>query len=64
MSVYEQIRKIRLEAGLSQYDLADRIKILNQSQISKIEKGARKLHAEELTPMAKALGVDASKLLE
>lgn len=64
MSICEQIRKIRSENGLSQYDLADRIKTLNQSQISKIEKGTRHLRAEELGPMAKALGVDASKLLE
>lgn len=64
MSICEQIRKARLDAGLSQYDLANKIKDLNQSQISKIENGIRKLKAEEIVPLAHALKVDASKFLE
>ncbi len=64
MSICEQIRKARLDAGLSQYDLANKIKDLNQSQISKIENGTRKLKAEEIVPLAHALKVDTSKFLE
>lgn len=45
-----------MELGLSQYELAERVKTLNQSQISKIESGSKKsISVENLTEIAKAL---------
>jgi len=53
----KHIRNIRQTQKVSQTELAERIEYLNQSQISKIEKGDRKATAEDLIQIAKALGV-------
>ena len=62
MSIAANIRAARISAGLSQQDLARRLG-LNQSQVSRIERGMRKVAAEELSEIAKSLGVTASDLL-
>lgn len=62
--VYEKIRQKRIELGISQYELAIRTEILNQSQISKIEAGNRILKVRDLMVLAKALKVPVNELTE
>lgn len=59
----EEIRKARNAAGISQYELAKKVGNLNQSQIAKIERGARRITTDDLIRIARALQVDASELL-
>ena len=62
MSINQRIADLRKERGLSQYDLADKLKSLNQSQLSKIENGNRKIYVQDLTEIAKALDVDVMEI--
>ncbi|MEG0830467.1 MAG: helix-turn-helix transcriptional regulator [Anaerovoracaceae bacterium] len=64
MPLNERIKRRREEIGLSQYALANRLKILNQSQISKIESGERGISAKDLILLSKALNVPISELLD
>lgn len=59
----ERIKLIRKEKGISQYQLAEKIQVLNQSQISKMENQSRKITAEELMLVAEALGVSAEDFM-
>lgn len=63
MALHEKIRLVRKQVGLSQYELADRVKLLNQSQISKIETGGRTISAEDLILLSNALGLPVQDLL-
>lgn len=63
MKVGYGIKEIRENLGVSQYELAKAIKILNQSQISKIENGKRGLKADELMAISKALKISITKLI-
>ena len=51
------LRTVRLEAGVSQRDLAAKLG-LPQSFVSKIERGERQLQALELIEICKEIGVD------
>ena len=62
MSINQRIADLRKERGLSQYDLAEKLKSLNQSQLSKIENGNRKIYVQDLTEIAKALDVDVMEI--
>ena len=65
MSVGEKIRQIRIKQKISQYELAYKTKSkLNQSQISKIEKGSRKVTDKDLFIFAKALAVPVEELIK
>lgn len=64
MTLNENIRRIRESQGISQRDFANKIKILNQSQISKIEKGTRKVSATELAVMARSLNVSLDSFIK
>lgn len=55
MEVYEKLRDARKKKGLSQYELADRTKILNQSQISKIENGERRITISDIKVLSSAM---------
>lgn len=59
----KSIRNIRQNHKVSQSELAERLKYLNQSQISKIEKGDRKATAEDLIQIAKALDVTVEDIV-
>lgn len=59
----EALRSRRLEAGLSQEELADRCG-LDRTYISGIERGRRNVGLRNLGSIAKALGVTVSELLE
>lgn len=63
MQLGQQIRKLRQNKKISQQELADKIKYLNQSQVSKIEKGNRKVTALDLAEFSKALGVTVDELV-
>lgn len=59
----KKIREVRQRQGVSQSQLAERLKYLNQSQISKIEKGDRKATAQDLIEIAKALEVSVEDIV-
>jgi len=63
MDINEKIKQKRLECKLSQYNFAKKTKKLNQSQISKIEQGNRKITTEDLISIANALGVTVNELI-
>ncbi len=50
------IMALRVRADISQEELGDKVG-LSQSQVSRIEKGRRKVTADELIGFSKALGV-------
>jgi transcriptional regulator with XRE-family HTH domain len=56
------LREARLEARLTQQQLADRLK-RSDNFISYVERGERMLNVLEFIEYAKALGVDPQKLL-
>lgn len=57
------IRYYRLQAGLSQAELADAIGT-QQAEISRIESGAQDVSAKRLKRIAAALGIECSVLLD
>jgi len=63
MEVGLRIKEIREKNQISQIELAKKIKILNQSQICKIENGNRELKVEELVDVAKALNVMVTEII-
>ena len=56
------IKKFRKERKMSQKKLAELTKVLNQSQISKIELGKRTVKEEEVLIFAKTFKVPIAKL--
>jgi transcriptional regulator with XRE-family HTH domain len=59
----ERVKKVRLELGLSQEDLAEQAD-LHRNYISQIECGRRNLSLLNILKIARALKVPASKLIE
>lgn len=59
----ERVKKVRLELGLSQEDLAEQAD-LHRNYISQIECGRRNLSLLNIIKLARALKVPASKLIE
>lgn len=59
----ELLRNIRSEKGISQVDLARRLKV-PQSFVSKYESGERRLDVIELRSICLALGVSLQSFLE
>lgn len=58
-----RIKQIRIARNLSQYDLAKKSNYLRQSQISKIEKGIRKVSVRDLIEFAQILEVSVEEIL-
>ncbi len=56
------IKKFRKERKMSQKKLAELTKVLNQSQISKIELGKRTVKEEEVLIFARTFKVPIAKL--
>lgn len=56
------LRRLRLAAGLSQEDLAERAG-LHRTYVSSVERGNRNLTLESIYSLAAALGCDARDLL-
>lgn len=63
MQVGLRIKMIRESNNISQEKLARKIKILNQSQICKIENGQRALKAIELAKIADVLNVPITEIM-
>ncbi|TPG86842.1 XRE family transcriptional regulator [Brevibacillus laterosporus] len=61
--VYKRIRYFRKKIRMSQYELSKLVG-LEQTLISRIERGLRKVTAEELLLFSNALGVSVSDLYE
>ena len=62
MTVYEKIRQLREEQGLSQQDLADKMGYKSRSAINKIELGLRDISQSKVIAFAEALGVSPAYL--
>ncbi|MBI5077948.1 MAG: helix-turn-helix transcriptional regulator [Candidatus Yonathbacteria bacterium] len=58
----EQLRKIRLEKGMSQGDIAKKLGV-HRSYVSGVERGIRNPTVKNLERLADALGVDPRNLL-
>jgi transcriptional regulator with XRE-family HTH domain len=56
------LREARERSGMSQVDLAERLR-RPQSWVSKIEIGERRLDLEELRQVCEAIGTDMAKLV-
>lgn len=63
MTVGENIRKRRLDLGLSQQNLADALGFKTRSSIAKIEKNASKLSHEKLLTLSNVLKTTVDYLL-
>lgn len=61
--VGENVRKLRLEAGLSQEQLAEHAG-LHRTYIGSVERGERNISLINIVKIAKALAVDVSALFE
>lgn len=57
----EYIKRLRLEKGLNQTELAAKIK-LDSGGLSKVENGKKQLNEERLELLSKALGVSKSEI--
>lgn len=58
----DTIKKLRIQQGLSQDELAERVHVVRQT-ISKWERGTSVPDADSLMALARALGVSAAELL-
>lgn len=63
MKPYEKLKKIRIEKGLTTYELSE-ITGIPQSTISKIENGKRKLDSDFLDLLSKALNVSVNTFFD
>ncbi|WP_326551532.1 helix-turn-helix domain-containing protein [Micromonospora sp. NBC_01813] len=59
----EQVRQVRLSAGMSQQELADSVG-LDRTMLAKIEAGNRRLDGVELARLSRALNVSMEYLIE
>ncbi len=60
--LYDNIRKLRLERGMSQEELAEKLYVVRQT-VSKWEKGLSVPDADMLVKLSEVLGVSVSELL-
>lgn len=58
----DTIKKLRIQQGLSQDELAERVHVVRQT-VSKWERGTSVPDADSLVALARALGVSAAELL-
>ena len=61
-SVGERVRELRIKENLSQEELSERA-YLSVVHLSNIERGAKKPSLDAVLRIAKALGVDAARIL-
>jgi transcriptional regulator with XRE-family HTH domain len=58
----ENLRRLRLDAGISQIELSDRCG-LHFTEISRLERGVRDPRLATIAQLARGLGVDATELV-
>ncbi|MBR3552512.1 MAG: helix-turn-helix transcriptional regulator [Clostridia bacterium] len=63
MTIYEKIRFLREQKGLSQQELAEKVGYKTASAINKIELGLRDLNQTKIISFAKALNTTPSFLM-
>ncbi|WP_332856743.1 helix-turn-helix transcriptional regulator [Clostridium paraputrificum] len=63
MEPHERLKSIRIEKGITTYELAD-LTGIPQSTISKMENGKRKIETDSLQLLAKALKVPISAFFD
>ena len=63
LELYENIKRLREEKGMSQDELAELTGYTSRSSIAKIEKGLVDLPQTKIIAFAKALGVTPSQLM-
>lgn len=63
ITIGQNIRRLRLERGLSQEQLALQAQV-NRGYTGAIERGERRVSVATLAKLAQALGVELSKLFE
>lgn len=63
MTIYDRIKERRIELGMSQAELAQRVGYHGKSVISKVENGERDISQTMIVKYAEALGVTATYLL-
>lgn len=64
MTIYERIRYLREQQGMSQQDLADKVGYKTASAVNKIELGLRDLNQSKIILFSKALGVTPAYLMD
>lgn len=64
MKLYTNIKARRLQLGMSQQELAEKLGYTDRSMISKIEKGEVDLTTSKIFAFAKALSLTASELMD
>ena len=63
LKLYENIKKLRKEAGMTQEDLARRAGYTDRSSIAKIERGAVDLSQSKIKQFADIFGTTPSQLM-
>lgn len=63
MQIGLKIKELREKNNISQVELAEKIKTLNQSQICKIENGKRGIRVNEVSAIAKVIGVPIAEII-
>jgi transcriptional regulator with XRE-family HTH domain len=61
--VAKQLQQARVQAGLSQEDLAKKIG-WDQTYVSKIERGVRRVDVVELVAICEVIGIDAGDFVK
>lgn len=64
MTIYDRIRKLREEKGMSQQELAERVGFKTASAVNKIELGLRNISQSKVSAFAKALNTTTSYLID
>ena len=64
MTIYERIKFLREQAGLSQQELAEKVGFKTASAVNKIELGLRDINQSKIKAFATALGVKPSYLMD
>lgn len=64
MTIYDRIRSLREEKGMSQQELAELVGFKTASAVNKIELGLRDINQTKIFLFAKALGTTPSYLLD
>ena len=63
MTIYERIKYLREERGMSQQELAEKVGYKTASAVNKIELGLRDINQSKIVEFAKALNTTPSYLL-
>lgn len=63
LKLYENIKRYRIEAKMSQAELAARVGYTDRSSIAKIEKGAVDLSQSKIKQFADVFGVSSGQLM-